>query len=69
MVDIYAETKEANTSPNSPFGKNVSIAGYAKSCPSLSFSIFGKALLIDSMSGKTINDANATIIQGQGLKA
>ena len=42
MVDIYAETKEANTSPNSPFGKNVSIAGYAKSCPSLSFSIFGK---------------------------
>ena len=69
MVLMKAANKEAATRPNKPDGSSESIAGYARSCPTLSSAMAGNACLKASKSGNTTMDAKATKIQGHGRRA
>ena len=69
MVLMNAASNDAATNPNSPEGSNDSIAGYARSCPTLLASTPGNAARNESSVGNTMTEASAIKIHGHGRNA
>ena len=51
MVDMYAAASEATTRPRSPWGRKISMAGYARSLRTMEGSRWGNAAWMDASVG------------------